>query len=55
MRSALHRIDERIQLVLIAVVVGTGAGFASIGLNRSLELNFLRDIEENGILLSSLL
>ena len=38
MRLSFHRIDERIQLILIATVVGIGGGFASVGLNRSLEL-----------------
>ncbi len=34
----LLRIDERIQLLFIAFVVGIGGGVASLGLNRSLEL-----------------
>ena len=37
MRFSFHKIDERIQLIFIATVVGIGGGFASVGLNRSLQ------------------
>ncbi len=38
MRQIFFRLDERIQLIFIASLVGVGGGLASVALNRSLEI-----------------
>jgi len=53
LRSVLVNLDQRVQLIIIGIIVGICSGFAALGLNWALEAvsNYLSRIAQKGYMI----